>query len=116
MNWSEDEYNAFIGKKPKKKPKYHNKPKTVDGFYFPSQKEANYYSDLKLLHKAGEIKGFCRQARFPLLGCEYLADFIVWHNDGRVEVIDTKGVRTDTYIVKIKQFKELYPDIEFREV
>ncbi|MDP4152615.1 MAG: DUF1064 domain-containing protein, partial [Bacillota bacterium] len=64
----------------------------------------------------GEIVGFARQARFPLLGCEYVCDFVVWWKDGRVTVEDTKGKRTDTYIVKIKQFKELFPSIEFVEL
>ena len=116
MRMSEEELQALQGEKPKKKKKYHNKPQTIDGHSFPSQKEARYYSELKILHRAGEIDGFARQPQFQLLGCEYIADFIVWHKNGSVEVIDTKGVRTDKYIVKIKQFKELYPNIKFREV
>ena len=119
-NWTEEQYNEFLknqGKttKVKKKPKYNNKFVTVDSHRFPSQKEADFYCNLKLLHRAREIKGFCRQPRFQLLGCEYVADFIIWHNNGKIEVIDTKGIKTDAYNIKIKEFKELYPDIEFRE-
>jgi len=116
MRLSEDEYNALTGKEKLKKSKYHNKKVTVDGIKFDSALEADYYCNLELLHRANEIQGFCRQPRFKLLGCEYVADFVVWHNDGTTEVIDTKGMRTDVYKVKIKQFRELYPDLKFREV
>jgi hypothetical protein len=116
MRLTEDEYLALIGEKKPKKSKYNNRKVKVDGMTFASQKEADYYCSLKLLHRAGEIKGFCRQPRFLLLGCEYVADFIIWNNDGTTEIIDTKGMRTDVYKVKIKQFKELYPDLRFKEV
>ena len=124
MNWTEQQLAEFNAKKnnnatpkPKRK-KYGNKITTCDGMRFDSIKEANYYAELKLLHRTGEIKGFCRQPRFPLLGCEYVADFIVWHNDSSVEVVDVKSVATaenTTYRVKIKMFRELYPDIKFTE-
>lgn len=101
-------------KQPKEK-KHKNEPITIDGHYFPSKKEANYYCDLKLRHRANDILGFGIQIKFPLLNCFYVADFVVWNTDGTVDVIDTKGMRTDTYIVKIKAFKELYPQLRFRE-
>ena len=57
--------------------------------------------ELKWLYRAGEIFWFCRQPRFVLApGLEYVADFIVWHKDGRVVVEDIKGMRNDKYIVK----------------
>lgn len=46
--------------------KYHAKRTEVDGVTFASQKEARRYQELKLLEKAGEIRGLCLQPRFPL--------------------------------------------------
>ena len=121
MRLSEREYEEILQRrgqkavKPHKKSKYKNRRVIVDGISFDSQKEADYYCSLKLLHRAGEIKGFCRQPRFVLCGCEYVADFIVFHNDGSSEIIDVKGMKTDVYKLKIKQFKEIYPKLEVVE-
>lgn len=45
----------------------------------------------------------------------YVADFRVAYADGRVEVIDTKGFRTKEYRLKLKLFRQKYPDIVFVE-
>lgn len=86
---------------------------TVDGISFASKAEAEHYSHLCLLMKAGEVAWFCRQPRFVLEGgVEYVADFIVCWNTGggqaRVEVVDCKGMALDTYIIKKKQMKARY--------
>lgn len=105
----------------KMKSKYRNKKIKVDGILFDSQKEADYYSELKLLLQAGEIKGFCRQPEFILQeGIDkvrpitYMADFIVWNKDD-VEVIDTKGFKTDVYKIKRKMFQKKFPLMELIE-
>ena len=67
----------------KPKNKYSSQKTWIDGICFDSKKEADYYCQLKLLTRAGEIKGFCRQARFVVTegvgsierGTEYVADF-----------------------------------------
>lgn len=114
--------------KRKKKPsKYHAKRVQVDGIYFDSQFEADYYGQLKLLLRAHEIDGFSYKAHFVLqegfwkdgklvLPITYIADFIVWNTDGTTCVIDTKGVATKDYKLKKKMFLSRYPKLEFIEV
>ena len=79
-------------------------------------KEANYYEELKLRLKAGEIKGFCIQPTFILApNLKYKADFIVFNNDGTSEIIDVKGMKTKEYIVKKKVFEDKF-NLKIKEV
>jgi len=108
------EYNALTQKKPGK---YRNTPTTVDGIRFDSALEANFYSTLKLLQKAGEVVGFCRQPRFIVTiseegNTEYRPDFIVWYADGHTEIVDTKGFSNTNFILKQKAFAEKYPQLK----
>lgn len=99
-----------------KKSKYNNKHVTVDHINFDSQKEADYYCELKLRLKAGEIKGFCRQAEFVLApNLRYKADFIVINNDDTSEIIDVKGFKTDVYKAKKKVFEDKF-NLKIKEV
>ena len=41
-------------------------------------------------------------------GLKYKADFIIFHNDGTSEIIDTKGFKTKEYIAKKKVFEEKF--------
>lgn len=75
----------------KGKSKYKAKKTSIDGHSFDSLKEANYYEELKLRLRAGEIRGFCIQPTFILApNLKYKADFIVFNNDGSSEIIDVK--------------------------
>lgn len=108
-HWSVDDYKNYTDKKPTKKAKYRANKTSVDGHTFDSLKEANYYNDLKLRLKAGDIKGFCLQPIFILApGLKYKADFIVFNNDGTYDVIDVKGYKTKEYIAKKKVFEDKY--------
>ena len=125
INWTTEEYNQYLknGKIPttekqKNKSKYNAKKIKVDGISFASKKEADYYVTLKLLTKSKEIKGFCMQARFVISdgteenkAIEYVTDFIVFENDGTYKIIDTKGIQTDVFKLKMKLFKEKYPGL-----
>lgn len=95
MYWTEEQYQEYLKKRgiqPAKRPskaKYHSHHTWIDGICFDSQSEANYYNSLKLLMRAGAIKGFCRQPSFVLVeGNEkeraiiYSADFIIFKLDG----------------------------------
>ena len=130
MNWTEDELSEYLKKRgqtplnaPRRRAKYGNRKVWVDGFCFDSDKEAQYYGALKLLLKAGEIKGFCVQPEFLLTegtgpderGTSYKADFIVWHKD-RAEVVDTKGYETEIFKLKLKMMREKYPEIEVKMI
>ncbi|KAF1366765.1 DUF1064 domain-containing protein [Yokenella regensburgei] len=99
-----------------KKTKYGNKKTVIDDITFDSKKEADYYCELKLLKKAGRVRTFLMQVPFHLPGgVVYKADFMVFYDDGLVDVVDTKGVRTQVYILKKKQVEALYP-VTIREI
>lgn len=51
--------------------KYGNKKITIDGIEFDSRKEAERYSELKLLERAGEIKDLELQKSFELIPAYY---------------------------------------------
>lgn len=104
--------------------KYHNK-KTVNGsIAFDSQKEAQRYTELSLLEKAGVITQLELQKPFELIpkqkgerAVKYIADFYYFDNEKNCFVAeDVKGMKTQVYIVKRKLFKYRYPDILFMEV
>lgn len=103
----------------KKRNKYNARKTWIDGICFDSQIEGDYYSQLKLLLRAGQIDGFCRQARFVITdgknggsGTEYVADFIVFYPDGSYRIVDVKGKETDVFKLKKKSFKEKYPKLK----
>jgi hypothetical protein len=81
-----------------------------DGIKFPSKREANYYQELKLRQKAGEIVFFLRQVPFHLPGnITYRVDFQEFHSDGTIHFIDVKGKKTKEFIMKKKMVENLYP-------
>lgn len=130
LRMSEEDYMQYLERKgaktARRKPKrskYNSKKTWIDGICFDSQKEANYYCDLRLLHQAGEIKGFCRQPEFILVeGSEkdraitYKADFIILHLDGTFEVVDVKGYESEQWLRTYKMFRLKYPELELKIV
>ena len=108
--------------------KYGNKKITVDGVTFDSRKEYLRWCELCLLEKAGQIADLQRQVKYELIPaqyeeyerystktgkrlkngircvekeCSYIAEF-VYRQDGQTVVEDTKGYKTDAYIIKRK--------------
>lgn len=51
--------------------KYGARKTVVDGITFDSKREAERYSELKLLERAGKIEGLRRQVSFELLPAQY---------------------------------------------
>ena len=107
--------------------KYHSRKEVVDGITFDSRKEANRYRELCILKRAGEVVDIELQPEFVLQEgfryngkwhrpIVYRADFRVIYADGRVEVEDVKGMRTEAYKLKKKLLLAKYPDIVFMEV
>lgn len=91
-HWNIEQYKEYEKNKGKRS-KYGAVKTSVDGHTFDSQKEADYYCNLKLRLQAKDIKGFCLQPTFILApGLKYKADFIVFNNDGTSEVIDVKRI------------------------
>ena len=107
-HWSVEDYKEFTNAT-KRKSKYRANKVAVDGHTFDSQKEADYYCELKLRLQAKEINGFCLQPIFILApGLKYKADFIVFNKDNSTEVIDVKGFKTKEYIAKKKVFEDKF--------
>ena len=107
--------------------KYRSRKVTVDDIVFDSKKEALKYEELKLLKRAGEITEFELQPKFVLQEgfrhkgkairpITYTADFKITYPDGRIVILDTKGVRTQQYVLRKKMLLYKYRDeIEFVE-
>ena len=108
--------------------KYRAKKVVVNGETYHSQKEYQRWLELNILARAGVIHDLMRQVKFELipaqyetyerfskktgkrltdgkrcveLGVYYIADFVYWDGDHMV-VEDSKGYRTDDYIIKRK--------------
>lgn len=101
-----EEYRVLTGQAKPKPSKYRNTPVTVDGIRFDSKKEAHRWHQLQLELAAGKIKKLRRQVRFSIAWegehiCFYVGDF-VYERDGRRCVEDTKGKRTEVYVLKRK--------------
>ena len=106
--WSIEDYKNYTNNS-NKKSKYRANKVSIDGHTFDSQKEADYYCQLKIRLQAKEINGFCLQPTFMLAPkLKYKADFIVFNNDNSTEIIDVKGVKTKEYIAKKKVFEDKF--------
>lgn len=111
---------AMERKNAPKRQKYGNKRVEVNGIKFDSQHEANFYQELMLRVRAGELKTVCRQVKFDLPGgIVYVADFVAIRPDMTIEgVYDAKSPATKqnrVYINKKKQMKVCW-GIEIQEV
>jgi hypothetical protein len=89
--------------------KYRNEPsKSADDKRFDSKLERDYYEQLLLRWKAGNVLWFVRQVSFELEGgVKYRCDFLEVTAAG-VEVVDTTGVMTQAKANKLKQMKARY--------
>ena len=114
-HWSVEDYKEFTNAT-KRKSKYRANKVAIDGHTFDSQKEADYYCELKLRLQAKEINGFCLQPIFILApGLKYKADFIVFNKDNSTEVIDVKGFKKKEYIAKKKVLEDKY-NLKIKEI
>ena len=94
----------------KKRDKYNRQRKKIDGYIFDSIKEAEFYEQLKLLVRSGEIKYFLCQIPFRLPGrVVYWCDFMTVGKNKEIKYIDVKGYLTDLSRDKIKMTESLYP-------
>ena len=108
--------------------KYHNKKIVIDNITFDSKLEAQRYTELKLLQRNGLIKNLQLQPSYELIptfkkgkrtyrkAC-YIADFSYYDNElGKTIIEDTKGFKTDVYLLKKKLFEYIYKDLTIREI
>ena len=102
--------------------KYYNRKVKRDGMVFDSKREADRWTELKLLEKAGEISNLQRQVKFELIPKQYsvtertkanrpkmierevsyIADFAYMTKSLYFVVEDAKGIRTEAYKIKRK--------------
>lgn len=102
---------------PKTLSKYRNVQTEYNGIKFMSKKEAEYAMQLDFMRKATSprdmVVEYECQVPFQIILngkkiCRYIADFRVKYADGREEIIDVKGVRTDVYRLKKKLVEAQY--------
>lgn len=101
------------------KNKFNARKTVVDNITFDSAKEARRYGELKLLERAGQIRGLELQKPFAIAindkPCfKWLADFVYFEGEKRI-VEDVKGVRTPLYKLKKKCVEAAY-SLTIREV
>lgn len=90
--------------------KFHAKPTEFNGIKFASKKEAEYYRQLLIRQRIGEVLFFLRQAPFHLPGeIRYIVDFVEFLADGTVHFVDVKGMETPIYKTKKKMVEAIYP-------
>ena len=107
--------------------KYRSRKVTVNGIVFDSHREARRYQELQLLLRAGEISQLEMQKKYTLIpaqkkpsggterACTYTADFAYKDKTGREIVEDSKGMRTQQYIIRRKLMLYVH-GIEVKEV
>ena len=109
---AEEKHPDLFGEtKIEKKSKYGNKRVGIDGIKFDSQKEADYYCELKLQKREGELKWFlcqvpivCNEGDNTTKPIRYYADFLVCRRDGILEFVDVKASKTfQTKVYKLKK-------------
>lgn len=92
-----------------KKTKFSNiRCQAQDGTNFASRLERDYYEQLLLRWKAGDVLWFTRQVPFWLEGgVKFVVDFLIMTPRGLV-LADTTGVMTQTKRNKLKQLQARY--------
>lgn len=116
--------NTELGKKllsrstfAKKKPsgnKYGARRDTFNGRSFDSMTEADYARELEIRKLAKDIKDYKCQHRLDLRVngqhvSFYIIDFMVTHNDDRIELVEVKGAETRDWRAKFDLTKALLP-------
>lgn len=111
-------YEAGLIDKPKKSKYMSKKTHCSDCEHLhDSAYEADYCSTLKLRQRQGEFVRFRTQVSFEVLpsfpsftgkkirAVNYVADFVVEHHNGIMEIVDAKGVQTELFKVKWKMLQ-----------
>lgn len=106
--------NGWVTHPPKSTSKYRNQKCQWNGETFDSKRELEAYIGLCALEKAGKIVDLKRQVPYalhcPMAGCDgasaevatYIADYTYRDEQGRLHVVDAKGVRTRMFQLKAK--------------
>lgn len=103
--------------------KYGAQKTNVQDIVFDSKVESQYYEKCLDDKAKGTILNFELQPRYELQPAftkdnkkyrkmEYVADFLIYHIDGSLEVIDIKGFAVPVAILKKKLFNYKYIDLK----
>jgi len=95
--------------------------RTYNGVVYDSKAEALHAFKLDGLKATGKILGWERQARIPLrvydtLVCTMVIDFRIINREGPDHYEEIKGWETPEYKIKLKLFRALYPNADYRVV
>ncbi len=100
--------------------------RTYDGIIFDSELEMRFYRGVVIpKYKDGTIKKYELQKEYILQpeyehnnkkirAIKYVADFYFEYSDGRIEVIDTKGMPDNVALIKRKMMWYLFPTLDFK--
>lgn len=97
--------------------KYNNQKTIYNGFKYDSKKEAEHAKLLDLMQRAKDpaqrVISIKRQVPYVIningvKICTYYADFLVQYGNGKREVQDVKGYKTDVYKLKKKLVEAIY--------
>ena len=99
--------------------KYNAKKVEYKGHVFDSKVECEYYQFLESKMNGVNYDRIEIQPRYELIPktdkqrkTEYIADFALYLDDELIEVIDVKGMPTETAKLKAKMFRYLYRDVK----
>jgi len=103
--------------------KYNSKKITLDGICFDSKDEAEYYKYLLQRKAKEEILNFELQPTYELIpkfkkdgksyrAMTYTPDYLIYHLDDSLELIDVKGFSTQQGDIRKKLFNYKYPDLK----
>lgn len=96
--------------------KYNAVRQTYGGYNYHSRAEADYAAELDLRLKGKDIKGWERQFKISIDYngqhiCNYYVDFRIHHNDDSYELVEVKGMETETWRLKRKLLEVVWlPD------
>lgn len=101
--------------------KFNNIKVEIDGHFFDSKKESEFYGVLKLKKQAGIIKDFKMQVKYDINVnkihiANYFLDFLVFNTDNSIEYIDIKGkskktnkfIKTSVFSLKKRLVEAIY--------
>lgn len=104
--------------------------RTLDNIVFHSKREMQQYSKFKALLNCGAIANLELQKKYTLPAAVptkdgryiprdiavYVADFVITELNGEVRIYETKGHRTEIYLIKKRWFEASHPDLRIVEI
>ena len=97
--------------------KYHSNSTQFEGITYHSKLEAAYAEELSLRVMAKDIKSWERQVKLDLKVngqhiTNYYIDFIIHHNDGSREFVETKGLELGEWKMKWRILEATFDDFK----